>query len=1155
MRWPKIAKVFVVFFTKKKILSPLFLNHRKTAPTAGFKRPAGAHRPVMLQITDSLIRSTVSAATYAAGQAYMKDGRVRDLRAEPEKNRLLATVKGSGTATYRQTILVESRAGRPVVNGACSCPVAWNCKHVAAVLLCRMNDQEALPSPGEDDGDTKAAADKPATMAPPLAAWLRALAAEANAESEEYPAGITKRLFYFLGRAVPANSAAGTLTINLALTDVKRDGGMGPKFTSPDSYKLQRTEPSPKYLRPSDRTILRAMAGYQIDEFRADPVMVLRQILATGRARAGDYPGEPVKLGPARPATLEWIVKPDGTQRPSLVVEGGGESLLLPVPWYLNPATAEIGPITIDMAPNVLRRVMNAPHVPPEQAGAVRSAIGAALPAARVPLPRELPHGGTLKGMPTAHLRLRRLNLPYQDGPDRFGAAAALLSFRYDPALVPADTTLREFVQDGRRYNVVRDAKSEKALTAVLDRMGFLKIRQVMPYGLPPEDRDLFVLQNRTPEARWLDFVLDDIPMLRGLGWEIELAPDFPHRVVTATGTVQAGLRETTGIDWFDLDLGVLVGEERVNLVPPLVKMLSSPHAAKLVADMQAEGDDPKRKITITLMDGRRLLLPAATIRPIIISLFDLIGAGGVTTEAGRLGVTKTGAADIAALEQASLSAGVVWKGGDALRALGRQLQQRGGINEAVIPKWFAADLRDYQRRGVDWLQFLREAGLAGILADDMGLGKTVQTLAHICIEKQTGRLKKPVLVVCPTSVVGNWAREAARFAPTLRVLPLQGTDRKSRFDGIAGSDIVISTYPLLSRDDEILTAQDWHMLILDEAQTVKNPAATMAQAVRRLRAGQRICLTGTPMENHLGELWALFDFMMPGFLGSQAEFTKRFRNPIEKAGNADLHAALAHRVAPFLLRRNKSEVAKELPPRTDIVETVQMEPPQRAIYEAIRLAMHTRVQAAIAEQGLGKSGIVILDALLKLRQACCDPRLLKMAGTTKQKSGSAKLERLMDMLETLLEEGRAILIFSQFTSMLSLIQEAVTALNIPYALLTGETRDRAKPVDDFQAGRVKLFLISLKAGGVGLNLTAADTVIHYDPWWNPAVENQATDRAHRIGQTKSVFVHRLITEDSIEEKMEVLKSRKSALAEGILSGAGAAALKMTQDDVEMLFS
>ena len=1119
----------------------------------------------MYEITDSLIRATVTGGAYAAGQAYMRDGRVREMRVEPAHSRVISSVKGSANAPYRQTISLAGKAGHHVINGACTCPVGYNCKHVAAVLLRMVQENAAAPLPAGTEApggkkSTKSDKANPDDMAPPLAAWLKSLADEVVAESEEYPTNITKRLFYVLGRTVPHGTTAPALTVALAVADMKRDGTLSARFTTPDSTKLQHMDPAPAYLRPSDRTILRALSGYQLDEFRCDPAAVLRELLTTGRARMGEFPGLVTKLGAPRPGAIEWKLQPDGSQRPQLTVTskaGDGEavSVLLPAPWYLDATTGEAGPITIDLVPAMLRRLLNAPPVPPQHAGAVRKAMGATMPATHVPMPRELPFGGTVRGIPTAHLRLKRLQLPYQEGADRFGAAAAVLSFRYEPVLIQSDATLRDLVHDGKRYSVLRDTKSEKALTAVLDRVGFLAIRQVMPYGLPPEDRGSFVLQSRTPDARWLDFMLDDVPMLRGMGWEVEVAKDFPHRVITASGPMQAELRETTGIDWFDLDLGVLVGTERIDLVPPLLKLLSSPNASKVVQDMQAEGDGPGKKMVLTLPDGRRLVLQSSVIRPILATLLDLFGAGGVAATAGRIGVTRTGAADMAALEKAGLAANLVWKGGDSLRALGRMLQTRGGIPEVPIPDWFAADLRAYQHRGVDWLQFLREAGLAGVLADDMGLGKTVQTLAHICIEKQAGRLTKPALVICPTSVVGNWAREAARFAPSLTVLPLQGSDRKSRFGDIATSDIVISTYPLLSRDEEVLSEQFWHILILDEAQTVKNPGATMAQTVRRLRANQRVCLTGTPMENHLGELWALFDFMMPGFLGTQTEFTRRFRTPIEKAGDTVLHATLARRVAPFLLRRNKSEVATELPPRTDIVETVLMEPPQRAIYEAVRLAMHTRVQDAIAEQGLAKSGIVILDALLKLRQTCCDPRLLKMPGEAKHKSGSAKLERLMELIETLSEEGRSILLFSQFTSMLTLIEQSVTKLKMPYALLTGETRDRTKQVDDFQAGRVKLFLISLKAGGVGLNLTAADTVIHYDPWWNPAVENQATDRAHRIGQTKSVFVHRLITENSIEEKMEGLKARKSALAEGILSGAGTGALKMTEEDVEMLFT
>ncbi|HEX8930115.1 MAG TPA: DEAD/DEAH box helicase, partial [Actinomycetota bacterium] len=511
----------------------------------------------------------------------------------------------------------------------------------------------------------------------------------------------------------------------------------------------------------------------------------------------------------------------------------------------------------------------------------------------------------------------------------------------------------------------------------------------------------------------------------------------------------------------------------------------------------------------------------------------------------------RTAAADLAWLEERS---GLALQGGEALRQLGRQLREAGGaIPPVPLPESFAGTLRPYQAQGVAWLQFLRGAGLGGVLADDMGLGKTVQTLAHLVVEQAAGRLDRPALVVCPTSLVPNWLREAERFAPSLSVLSLHGPSRKQRFADIPRHDLVITTYPLLGRDHEVLTAQDWHVVVLDEAQTIKNPNAETTRQALRLKARQRLCLSGTPLQNHLGELWSLFDFLSPGFLGSPSAFRSRYRTPIEKHGDTERQAILARRVRPFLLRRTKEEVAQELPPKTEILEPVELEPPQRAVYEAIRVAMHTKVQAAIAERGLARSGIIILDALLKMRQACCDPRLLKMASA--KKAGSAKLDRLMELLEVLLGEGRRVLVFSQFTSMLALIEARLKQAGMPYVLLTGDTVDRSTPVRRFQAGEVPVFLVSLKAGGVGLNLTAADTAIHYDPWWNPAVEDQATDRAHRIGQDRHVFVHRLVALGTIEEKMQALKDRKRALVAAVLDAAHGSALQLTEADVEELFA
>jgi SNF2 family DNA or RNA helicase len=450
-------------------------------------------------------------------------------------------------------------------------------------------------------------------------------------------------------------------------------------------------------------------------------------------------------------------------------------------------------------------------------------------------------------------------------------------------------------------------------------------------------------------------------------------------------------------------------------------------------------------------------------------------------------------------------------------------------------------------------LQFLREYDLGGILADDMGLGKTVQTLAHILIEKQAGRLTHPVLVVAPTSVVPNWKAEAARFAPQLRVHVSHGLKRKETFAEIGASDLVLTSYALLPRDEEVLLAQEFHLVILDEAQQIKNALTRAARVVGRLRATHRLCLTGTPLENHLGELWSLFHFLMPGLLGDATTFRRTYRTPIEKQGDSLRRQNLVRRIRPFLLRRTKDQVAAELPLKSEIVRPVELAGPQRELYETVRASMHERVRAEIAARGIAQSHIIVLDALLKLRQICCDPRLLKL-DSAKRIKDSAKLELLLEMLQEMIPEGRRILLFSQFTSMLDLIEPELTKLKFAYLKLTGQTRDRERPVKEFQAGKVPLFLISLKAGGTGLNLTAADTVIHYDPWWNPAVESQATGRAHRIGQDKPVFVYKLIVSGTVEEKIAALQTSKAALARGVLENDAGAGLPLTAADIQGLF-
>jgi SNF2 family DNA or RNA helicase len=341
--------------------------------------------------------------------------------------------------------------------------------------------------------------------------------------------------------------------------------------------------------------------------------------------------------------------------------------------------------------------------------------------------------------------------------------------------------------------------------------------------------------------------------------------------------------------------------------------------------------------------------------------------------------------------------------------------------------------------------------------------------------------------------------------------------------------------------------------VVLDEAQAIKSPAAKATRAVCQLDSRHRLCLSGTPIENNLEELWSQFTFLMPGLLGDRQGFTKRFRTPIEKRRDDTRRMQLVRRIKPFILRRTKSEVATELPPKHTILRRITLAPDQRELYEAIRITLHERVREQVAERSLAQSRIVVLDALLKLRQVCCHPGLLKLQ-SARQVETSSKLEDLLEMIGEMVPEGRRILLFSQFTSMLDLMKPALAAANIPFVELRGDTADRAAPVQRFEAGEVPLFLISLKAGGRGLNLTSADTVIHYDPWWNPAVEDQASDRAHRIGQTKSVFVYKLIAADTVEERIVELQERKAALANLALSEDGMALPAMDAEDINYLF-
>ena len=1120
-----------------------------------------------LALSDAALRLAFSASTLEAGRIYELRGRVRDVVVSPDGGLISAEVIGTAPKPYSQRIRVRDAGwGRLTVSGACTCPVGRNCKHVAAVLVAvqRQEAAEALASAGSLD--MEGSPRKPAKAEPAVPAearlsasidtWLSDLQRDLDDETEDYPETIRHRLLYALGCDV-TRPGVPLLTIQPFNATLRKDG----KLSHIRQYPANLSGNPARFLRPSDRIILtrlgRRVGGTSGGRTEDDSADTLRRLLATGRAYWQQIEGTPLGEGPERPGRIAWELATDGTQRAMLALDDGLTALRIPGPWYVDPEAGLMGPVKLDLPLPLVSRLLAAPPIPAEAAAKVRQEIARRLPSVVVPVPSELPEPTRIPGPPVLHLRLMLGALPTSfayrgmhggNEVPLISAPVARLSFQYGVVSVPCtDQPIpRVFAKEGVLFEPLRDEVAEGRAMDDLASLGLGRVSRMIPVWYRHAHSDDFAMVEEDPNSDWLTFMIDEAPRLREEGWVIDIDDDFPVRVVMPDGDFDAELIETSGIDWLDLHLGVIVGGERVDLIPALTRLIMQPNFAATIADENVA------TLTMKLPDGRLLAMPMERLRPTLQALIELFEGGVIDPEGGKIGFSRLNATDLAILEE---RAGLVWRGGEALRDLGRQLRESGGsIPVATVPDTFKGILRPYQARGVDWLQFLRVAGLGGVLADDMGLGKTIQTLAHLAIEKANGRLEHPALIVCPTSLIPNWVAEAEKFAPDLTVLTLHGLTRKERVGDIPKPDLVLTTYPLLARDHVVLTAQEWHVVVLDEAQTIKNPNAATTRQALQLKANQRLCLSGTPLQNHLGELWSLFDFLAPGFLGGQKSFRTRYRTPIEKHGDGERSDLLNRRVRPFLLRRTKQEVVTELPPKTEITDRIEMEDAQRAIYEGIRLAMHSRVQEAIATKGLAKSGIIILDALLKLRQACCDPRLLKLKTVAKSKAGSAKLDRLMEMITVMLAEGRRILLFSQFTEMLALIERRLWDEKIDYVTLTGDTKDRAMPVKKFQLGETPLFLISLKAGGVGLNLTAADTVIHYDPWWNPAVEDQATDRAHRIGQSKNVFVHRLVTVGTIEEKMEVLKDKKRALVASVMEAEHGGALKLTEADVEALF-
>ena len=866
---------------------------------------------------------------------------------------------------------------------------------------------------------------------------------------------------------------------------------------------------------------------------------ILIPALATGRLFYGEVSRQfrssneyhPLTEGPPLPVETAWEVYPNGSARPVLKLPSPE---IIPIlthpPRYLDPENHLLGYLQSHLRAELLETWAGGPAVPSEDITLLSRGLATISAESPLPIPDEKPAETLTDLTPIPRLHVTEI----RTGPFLKRHIGGQLSFCYGkcPPVFPLEESApasTSWLDGDHRVVLERDRDAEAALARELTAHGLTPLHEIFPaHDLNDKNRHSVVLHDAADTTTdWLEFIEGpETEALKNNGWTVDSDRKLGltvHDVGDFFPTIEADPKGE--IDWFRFDVTGDFDGKRVSLIPHIARAIRDDwhlryqDAADLPESILIACDKPE--------DGH-IRFPAKRFLEMLEQIRHLFQ--GMPHGDGPISIDRLGAAGLAdslAIDDTETTR--------SLAALGENLRNIHGLPEVELPATVLAELRPYQLDGFRWLQFLAQHGLHGILADDMGLGKTVQTLAHLTARhaKSPG---KPSLVVAPTSVVPNWAAETEKFAPHLKVLVLHGGDRANSYGEIPKVDIVFTSFPLLCRDADILAFQHWHTIVLDEAQVIKNPQALTAKCACRLKADQRICLSGTPMENHLGELWSLMRFLMPGYLSDEKAFNTHVRKPIEREHNPGAQLALNRRISPLILRRTKDQVATELPEKTTLIHRVDLTAQQTDLYESVRAAMDDRVRDAISSKGLAKSHIIVLDALLKLRQICCHPQLLSTEAAQRV-TESAKLEFLTaDLLPTLIEEGRRILLFSQFTSMLDLIEEHLKLEQIPYLILTGQTKERAKLVKEFQTGTAPIFLISLKAGGTGLNLTAADTIIHYDPWWNPAAENQATDRAHRIGQTKPVFVHKLVCKGTIEERILLLQDRKAALVKALLS-------------------
>lgn len=1083
-------------------------------------------------------------------------------------DRIIGKVSGSGREVYsidaRLIFGADDRVSEVI--GDCSCPIGFNCKHVVAVLL------DAAQTVASEAGQREVKLRTETNLPGSVSVWLDrfgSTSTETQSTGAIAPQTSQNQIFFVFSR-----SDRGAAAITPYKAYVKKDGNIGKNFQEYSSY--WRMGANDLSVTVEDAIILAQIGYFSIGTYPPSYKWpqgealgaFLQGITATGRAKAATIHGPRLSWTEPRAVTFEWQMDKAGDQE--LLAKGADGNVLLvlpfPDPVFVDTEAAVLGFVKSDLSAETIKTLANAPKIPAEAVDAVSEIL--TVRAENVPKPKPVSVNIITDLAPVMRLKLfgyTRKERPPLTGWRRSGPPQEVVypciqtSVTYGDYIVSAAGSGPDIRLEAKgEVNLIRrDHTAEVKLVQRLeeiaedfdgyhpDLMGFsgriakpMKEASIIFPGVLDE-----AAESMSP---LLAFMAEGLPKLRELGCSIDIDESWPVHLYEGESRFQT-VMEPSGQDWFSLGLQLDVDGISIDVTPTIAQILKA-----LPLDASGglpDGFDLDSFLSNVVLYPR---LPNGTLVPISGERL----SGFVEAFLELQGVTHFHQAEAGrALQfvEALDGCGAEWKGGPELLTLGKRLQSLSNIPDEAIPASLHADLRPYQRAGFAWLKALSDNGFGGVLADDMGLGKTIQTLALLANRHLEGHAEHPSLIIVPTSLVANWQMEAKRFAPDLKLLTLHGADRHDKFDQINGSDLVITTYPLINRDHEKLFAFEFDLAILDEAQAVKNPASNVAKHIRGINARQRIALTGTPVENNLTELWALYDWLIPGLLGDRKGFAAEYRKPIEQNGDAARQKLLSNRVRPFLLRRTKDEVAQDLPPKTMIDEVIELTGKQAGLYESVRSAMDVRVREALAKKGLAGSRITVLDALLKLRQVCCDPRLVKLDAATKVKD-SAKLSRLMEILEELMCEGRKVLVFSQFVEMLRLIEHDVQSRGWSYAMLHGQTQDRPSEIQKFQEGDASLFLISLKAGGTGLNLTSADTVILYDPWWNPAVERQAMDRAHRIGQDKPVFIYRLFTSGTVESAIQDMQTRKQALADALFEGTNGGPMGLTEDDLTLFF-